>query len=291
MVSRESVGKSRGDRLGLVPVLGAILRDEVVREWSYVLDALPQRRQRDRDDVQAIEEVFAEVPGGDRARQVAVARGDDAGVRGQRLVRAHAVVCPLLQDAQELGLQVERHFADLVEQERAAFGLLESSSAIRDGAGKRSAHVSEEFALQQCLRDGGAIHRDERGRSSVAVGVDGSGDEFLARPALAREQHGDVALRDAADGLVHVLHEGAVADDLVAFAGLGRGDALRFPRVRGGGLLLDGRYGAAGKFLNARNVERFGDVVEGVSLGRFEGGSHRAVGGQDDDRDVGMSFV
>ena len=45
----------------------------------------------------------------------------------------------------------ERDLADLVEEERAAVGLLEAALAARDGAGERALLVAEELALEERL--------------------------------------------------------------------------------------------------------------------------------------------
>ena len=57
----------------------------------------------------------------------------------------------LLQRAQELGLQAERHLADLVEEERAARRLDEEARAARLRVGEGAAHVAEQLALEQRL--------------------------------------------------------------------------------------------------------------------------------------------
>ena len=77
------------------------------------------------DDVEAVEEVLAERPLGDHLRQVAVRRGDDAHVDRLLHRAAHGAHALLLQHAEQARLHLQRHLADLVEQEGAALGLLE----------------------------------------------------------------------------------------------------------------------------------------------------------------------
>ena len=60
-----------------------------------------------------------------------------------------AIDLALLQDAQQLGLQRRRQLADLVEEQRAAVGLLERPTLPLGGAGERAALVAEELALEQ----------------------------------------------------------------------------------------------------------------------------------------------
>ena len=58
----------------------------------------------------------------------------------------------LLQNAQQLGLQIERHFADFVEQNRAAVGQFEFAGTVCDRAGESALAVAEELALEQAPR-------------------------------------------------------------------------------------------------------------------------------------------
>ncbi len=81
---------------------------------------------------------------------------------------AHALDLPALQGAQQLGLQVQRQLADLVEEEGAAVGLLEGALARVGGAGEGALLVAEELALDELLGDGGAVDGDE-GRARRAA--------------------------------------------------------------------------------------------------------------------------
>ena len=57
--------------------------------------------------------------------------GDHAHVGLDRLVAADAIELAVGQHAQQARLQLERHVADLVEEQRAALGLLEAAAALR----------------------------------------------------------------------------------------------------------------------------------------------------------------
>ena len=125
--------------------------------------ALAQRRQRHVDDVDAVEEVLAELAGRDHRAQVAVRRGDDADVDLARLGVADAVERALLEHAQDLDLQRRRHVADLVEEERAEVGGLEQAGLVGDRAGERAALVTEQLGVEQVVVERGAVRDDERG--------------------------------------------------------------------------------------------------------------------------------
>ena len=92
-----------------------------------VLDPLAQRRQTQRHDVEAEEQILAEQALLDQDAQVLVGGGDDAHVGLDRRAAADGRVLALLQHAQQARLRLHRHVADLVEEQRAALGLLETA--------------------------------------------------------------------------------------------------------------------------------------------------------------------
>ena len=101
-----------------------------------------------------------------------------------------------LQDAQELRLRLERHVADLVEEERPAVGELDEARLVAVGAAEGAAPVAEELALEQVVRDGGAVDGLEapappRDAVQLARG------DLLARARLAEEHARELRRRDA----------------------------------------------------------------------------------------------
>ena len=101
------------------------------REIADVLGALAQRRQAQRHDVEAEEQVLAEQALLDQHAQILVGGGDDADIGLDRRAPADGGVFALLQHAQKAGLRLHRHVADLVEEQRAALGLLEAADRAR----------------------------------------------------------------------------------------------------------------------------------------------------------------
>ena len=153
----------------------ADVREEVLGDEGDVLRPLAQRRKVDRDDAQAVVEVLAEAPRPDHLQEILVRRGDDPRVHHARRALADALELPLLQDAQELHLQVQRHVADLVEEDRAAARQLEPSDAVPHRSRERALHVAEELALEQVARQGPAVDRHERARRCGASSRAASG--------------------------------------------------------------------------------------------------------------------
>jgi hypothetical protein len=114
---------------------------------------------------------------------------------------AHALQHALLQDAQHLGLGLEGHVADLVEEDGAALGRLEAAHPARVGPGEGALLVAEQLALHQLAGDGGAVHGDEGPALSRAAVMERLRHQLLAGAALAADQHGEIGLGHLLDGL------------------------------------------------------------------------------------------
>ncbi len=95
------------------------------------LGAVAQRRDDDRKHRQAVVEIFAKGLRLDHGWQVAVRRGDDADVDAHGPLAADAHHFAVLHHAQQAHLRGEGELADLVEEQRAAVGLLEPALAAR----------------------------------------------------------------------------------------------------------------------------------------------------------------
>ena len=96
--------------------------DEMVDEAGDLVAPFPERRDRQADDVQAVEEVFAEFAVADGVFELRVRGGDDADVDGQGSGLAEGRDFARFEEAEELGLEVESEFADFVEEEGAVAG-------------------------------------------------------------------------------------------------------------------------------------------------------------------------
>ena len=79
----------------------------------------------------------------------------------------------------------------------------------RRRAGEGAALVAEELALEERVRDRGAVDRDERMVAARGEHVDRPREELLARPALALEEDGGVRRGDALGLRAHGLAEPA----------------------------------------------------------------------------------
>ena len=140
-------------------VLLRVVIDEHLNQLRHVVGALAQRRQRNREDVQPIKQILAQLSVAHRLLDIAVGGREHAHVERYFGSAADPPHPPFLDHAQQLGLQLDLHLGDFVEQQRAAIGDLEASFAAAIGAGKRAALVAEQLALHQILGNRGAVDR------------------------------------------------------------------------------------------------------------------------------------
>src|SRR5262249_34582563 len=121
---------------------------------------------------------------------------------------------PLLQRAQDLDLERQRHLANLVEEQSAPIGRMKLAELGRDRAGKRALDVTEELALEQILRNSTAIDGEEGSFRARRPGVNFSCDQLFAGAGLSGDKDADVGGGDALDLLEDLVHRRATADDL-----------------------------------------------------------------------------
>jgi len=192
----------------------------------------------------------------------------DADVHPLGAARAHRRHLAALQRAQQLGLQLGGHVADLVEEERAARGLAEAPQPRLDGTGEGAALVAEQLALEQLARDRRRVDGHEGQRAAMARCVQGARDQLLAGAALAGDQHRHVAARHAADGL-----EGVEQGRAASHQALARRRAPRHLAAQRAHLALE--CAAAQSLLDQRarllGSEGLGQIIERAALHGFDG--------------------
>ena len=113
---------SSARRRSPLPAFLRVLLQVVVGEGRDLDAPLAQRRHVEADDVQAVEEVFAEAALATRASRSALVAAMTRTSTLDRLRFADRVDLARLEEAEELGLHVERRFANLVEEQGAAGG-------------------------------------------------------------------------------------------------------------------------------------------------------------------------
>src|SRR5690606_34770065 len=182
------------------------------RKERDVVAPLAERRDVERDDVEAVVQVAPEGALAHLVLEVAVRRGDDADVDGDGLRRADGHDLALLERAEQLDLERRRHLADLVEEEGPSAGGDEEAVLVPDRAGEGALDVAEELGFEERFGQRGAVHRDEGPGVALGEGVDVAGQDLLAGPALAGDEDGRVGRRDGL-GELDDLAEPAVLPD------------------------------------------------------------------------------
>jgi len=160
-----------------------------------------KRGHRNRDHVDAIEQILAEPLLVHFGLEVTIGRGDHACFERNLFVSADGAHLALLQHTQQLDLHLDRHLADLVEEDRPGSRLNEQTGARSLRVGERAPNVTEQLALEERRRHRGAVDRDERLVAAWRQIVKRACDELFARAALARDEHGGVAVGHATDHL------------------------------------------------------------------------------------------
>ena len=144
--------------------------------------------------VEAVEEILTETPILDQLFQVLVRRGDDAHVDLDRRDATDTIELAIGQHAQQAGLGLGGHVTDLIEEQRAAIGLLEAPAAQRRGAGEGALLMAEQLRFHQVLGNRRHVECDERLGGARRVLMQRLGHALLAGAGLAVDQDGDMRL-------------------------------------------------------------------------------------------------
>ena len=178
----------------------------MVEQDRNVLAPFAQRRKLNLDRVQAEEQVLAESFFVGELVGRYVGRGDHAHVDRNRLVGADRHDLALLEGGQQLGLEVKRQIADLVEEQGTLIGGFEAAHAIAGSAGEGAFHMPEQLGFEQGLGGRAKVDGDHRVPASARQAVDFARDDFLAGAVLAQDQYVGVGRRGALDQGPHALH-------------------------------------------------------------------------------------
>ena len=196
-------GAAPGDRLCLAP--------EVLGEQEHVVVAITQRRQRDPQDIDPVQEVLAESPRRHVRLERPVGRRHDPHVDPTWQVLTESADLAVLEHPQQLGLCPRRQLADFIQEQRAPIRRLEQPGAFGHRAGERAAGVAKELRLDELIGQGRAVDRAEAPVGPPAEPVDRAGHQFLSAPALPCHQHGIRGLRDTAHRTPQLVHGGTPA--------------------------------------------------------------------------------
>ncbi|MNR00392.1 hypothetical protein D3C85_1161630 [compost metagenome] len=160
---------------------------------------------------------------------------------------------------------MQRHVADLVEEQGAAVGLLDQAAhALAARAGEGARLVAEQLALDQRLRHGGAVDRHERRPGAPAAVVQGARQALLAGAGLAVEQHVERLVAQALGARQHLAHQRVVVGQLV------EGAAWRLGAGGRRGRRSAARFHQRGEVQRVLPVGAEGAHVVGAGVGNAE---------------------
>src|SRR6516165_6544598 len=250
-------------------------RPEMLDERWDVSCPLAQRRQADRRYIDAVVQVLPKQALPNQLPQIVVGRGDDPDIGADRYAAADGRELALLKHAQEPGLGVDRHVADLVEKQRAALRLLEPPHASRGSPGERAFLMAEQLALDQLARNRGHVDSDERAALAPAEIVQSARYQLLASAAFAHDRHREVRPHQPGEDAINLLHCRRAADQGQLFFGVVLEGRWR-PTARRGESALD----HADEFAQ---IERFGQVFKGAALGSLDRGYQGVLRAHDND--------
>jgi hypothetical protein len=208
----QRLGRQRRRRAPLAP---RQLGQEVRHQDRHVLAPLAQRRQVHGDDVDAEVEVLAEAPGLHLFVEVLVRRAHQAHVDPDRFAAAYRLDLAVLQRAQQLGLHLRPHVADLVEEHRAAVRGLEQAALRRHRAREGAARVAEQLDSSSDSVSAVQLTGTNGAPGARRMRVDRARHQLLAGAGFALDQHRRRRARDARHQLVHLEHHRALAHDVL----------------------------------------------------------------------------
>ena len=114
-------------------------------------------------------------------------------------------------------MQRQRNLADFVQEKRALVGQFKQTAFLRPSVRECALFISEQFAFEQRLRNGGAIDREERLGLAQALVMQSFGDQILAGSILPFDQDRPrLTDRDATDKTENVAHSLGFGDNLTA---------------------------------------------------------------------------
>src|SRR5258705_1273047 len=148
---------------------------EILDESRDVLPPLTQGRDVERGHRDPVKQVHAE-PVSLRLRpQILVGRGEQSELDHSRLSAPERIHLAPLQNAQQVGLQLQRHLSDLVEKQCSTvrrFDLPNHTGA--PGTGEGTVYIAEQLARQKVSRQTSTVQGHEQAVFAVPLIMNGT---------------------------------------------------------------------------------------------------------------------
>src|ERR1700744_2972907 len=131
------------------------------------------------------------------------------------MITSHSLKLALLQHAQQCDLSVHREIADFIEEERPAVSGFKPPNKSLQGASEGAFLVPEKLRGNQRLRDGRAVHADERSLCAVRSPMERTRNQFFPRSGFAKDENGRIRRRSLFYLSQHLSHGFARTDNLL----------------------------------------------------------------------------
>ena len=165
-----------------------------------------QRRRCQGHHLQAVKKITAKTPRTNFLQQVPVGGGNDANIKLLANGSTHSSHSFFLHKTQQAGLNINGQLAYFVQKQGAAVRLTNIAAGGRISTRKGAFDPAEQFCFNQVGRDSTAVHGDKRFVKAAAEIVHRMAKYFLARPALAGNQHRGIRTGNFLYGLHDSLH-------------------------------------------------------------------------------------
>ena len=170
-------------------LVGILFLQQRADQFCFVA-AIAKQRQVQGNPVQSVVKILAKFAVLNHLADVAMRGADHMQIDRNGLIASERNDFAFFDHTQQARLQHQRHIADFIEKQRAAVGLENlSHPAFLHRAGECAARVAEQLALDQALRDGGAIDRHECLVEPKAAVMQGLGEGFLAGAGRALQKY------------------------------------------------------------------------------------------------------
>src|SRR5262249_23654157 len=151
---------------------------------------LAQRWNHEPEHVEAVVQVLAKFPSLDSFLEVAIRRRDHAYIDPAiDAIGSDALNFACFEEAEEQGLHPQRHIPELVEEQRPVIGERGKSGLVAIRTREAAAHVTEQLALEESIRQARAVDRDEIARAPAAELVNQACNDFLAYAGFADNEN------------------------------------------------------------------------------------------------------
>ena len=139
------------------------------------------------DDVDPIEEVFAERALCDHGAQVTIRGCDDANLDpGVTAIGTDFLKLARFEEAEQQSLHPQAHLAHFIEKHGSAAGHLELARLVTVGAGEAPPDVTKQLGFEKRLRNTSAVEGDERSMRRGTPPMNHLGHDILPRPRFHR---------------------------------------------------------------------------------------------------------